>query len=457
MDWLGCISLLITALLLEAPQIHGSAVVRSLFAKAPATEAQGERTPQGEEPARLGVGQQQIYESVRRSILRKGLPATANHAIPSFGGTHCSRGFGCVYRDIARSHPAGVGAGEALQVGAGLSDMSVPNSQKEPCRGISCVASMFQPVNMEESTFLLDCGQLFQVVGGGLPGTDDERTIQDARNGVWKWCAKTNGVGEALCQVFDDLTAMALISHFNRTDVGDLNSVCSQVYSSIEAMKAAVVNLHLVPHTTGTAHPAVAALGGRKHVHDPTQEEQETKYYYDLGPEMPRVEVPGELFTHCRLMLRSVNLATWQTSHAIVDGLIHYCLSRGLTAAEAGELRQGEGVSGTPADCASMETYVQFSLRYDLDKPRAPIDTCKSFFTTAIYLQNYVNTFKHARAPPRVPPSRYLFTSVANEPSKKGEVDKAARDQQRRARGIWRRIRRMVKDVSRARKRFRLA
>lgn len=156
-----------------------------------------------------------------------------------FNGVFC-RGGACQYRVIPpitttfgpTPFPAGVVYG--------------PN-KREFCRGLGCIPGMGWPASIELDTFKLNCGHLFDDIGGGMKGNPTRRNMDDVKQSFLSWCTKRTGILEVgMCPAYSEVVVMAMAPSVNEASVGGSAEVCTGMYWFIAASKQAEIDMKLI-------------------------------------------------------------------------------------------------------------------------------------------------------------------------------------------------------------------
>lgn len=183
--------------------------------------------------------------------------------IPPSGGVFC-RGSACRYKNAAMG-VAGAAAHEAVTGGGGSSGgdrafgvagakvaaetalaigQDALLSQKEFCRGLTCVDGMGHPLDRSQETFVAQCAYLFK--NGGIAGSDAYRTVQHVYDSFGKICMPRVGAPEMpLCRAYADVVAAALAPELEENTVGSVEAICKQFHEFFIEVKQAQIDLML--------------------------------------------------------------------------------------------------------------------------------------------------------------------------------------------------------------------
>jgi len=293
-------------------------------------------------------------------------------AVPPLNGVYC-RGSACRYKNSAlgtigeaafkagQGQPSVNAAEEAAKAAMALGDDAFL-SQKEFCRGSTCVNGMGHPVDRTQATFVAQCGHLFKE--SGLQGTAAYRTIKHVHESFGNVCGPRVGYAEwPFCRAYGDVITAALSPELEESSVGGLPQICGNLFTFLMQMKQAQVDLELFEgsasppdlHSAGpdtqrgrkwakyvemnTAKPLdethakedIASLAAEKAGEADSQMsevDKDKKYEITMGSwdgSLKPLKAPKLQFDYCEAELTEVMRSQEMTASAVVQSVVDWC------------------------------------------------------------------------------------------------------------------------------------
>jgi len=292
--------------------------------------------------------------------------------VPPLNGVYC-RGSACRYKNSAlgtvgeAAFKAGQGlatvnaAEEAAKAALALGDDAFL-SQKEFCRGSTCVNGMGHPVDRTQATFVAQCSHLFEE--SGLQGTAAYRTIEHVHESFGNVCGPRVGYAEwPFCRAYGDVITAALSPELEESSVGGLPQICGNLFTFLMQIKQAQVDLQLFEgsatppdlHTAGpdtqrgrkwakyvemsTAKPLdethdkndITSLAAEKagEAHSQMSEvDNDKKYEVTMGSwdgSLKALKAPKLQFDYCEAELTEIMRSQEQSASAVVQSVVDWC------------------------------------------------------------------------------------------------------------------------------------
>jgi len=293
-------------------------------------------------------------------------------AVPPLNGVYC-RGSACRYKNSAlgtigeaafkagQGQPSVNAAEEAAKAAMALGDDAFL-SQKEFCRGSTCVNGMGHPVDRTQATFVAQCSHLFKE--SGLQGTAAYRTIKHVHESFGNVCGPRVGYAEwPFCRAYGDVITAALSPELEESSVGGLPQICGNLFTFLMQMKQAQVDLELFEgsasppdlHSAGpdtqrgrkwakyvemnTAKPLdethakedIASLAAEKAGEADSQMsevDKDKKYEITMGSwdgSLKPLKAPKLQFDYCEAELTEVMRSQEMTASAVVQSVVDWC------------------------------------------------------------------------------------------------------------------------------------
>eukprot|EP00929_Paragymnodinium_shiwhaense_P014593 TRINITY_DN122518_c0_g1_i1.p1 TRINITY_DN122518_c0_g1~~TRINITY_DN122518_c0_g1_i1.p1 ORF type:complete len:558 (-),score=100.32 TRINITY_DN122518_c0_g1_i1:105-1778(-) len=297
-----------------------------------------------------------------------------------YSGTYC-RGLGCAFRRSHIDMMAEMLAKQAMTTPSpfGMGSASGAGSPYF-CRGLGCPPKIAHPKDLAVGGFTKACAQLagYQAVPAA-PATDSDsinrlidgqatpaNTAPDAGTGFEAACGKAFPAEAPYCGAYADIlraaTAVAGLPPF-----ANAQQACGATYAFVGSAKEAEVHLELT----------LASLEGKVNITaDQPGSVPQSQTMYEVAPGsdvLPPVEVPGELFAHCKkTMSVIVKDAEPKNGPAYVRETKAYCDSKANAAPDvsAGPDAWRPDWKGS---CEGMEQLVGYALRESLELDSGPL------------------------------------------------------------------------------------
>jgi len=236
-------------------------------------------------------------------------------------------------------------------------------SQKEFCRGSTCVNGMGHPVDRTKATFVAQCGHLFKE--SGLKGTDAYRTIKHVYDSFGNICGPRVGYAEwTFCRAYGDVLTAALSPELEESSVGGLPQICGNLFTFLMQIKQAQVDLELFEGTTAppdlhTAGPetqrgrkwakyvemstpkplnethgkddigdATASMAAEEAHSQVMETDKDKKYEITMGSwdgSLKAVKAPKLQFDYCEREMTEIMMNQQQTSSGVVQLVVDWC------------------------------------------------------------------------------------------------------------------------------------
>jgi len=127
-----------------------------------------------------------------------------------------------------------------------------PPSNREFCRGLSCLPAMGMPTNPTMDKFRFDCAHLYNDVGK-MHGEEGSRDLNDVKKSFFTWCSgKFPPPLIGACDGLSDVLVMAMHSRVDAAHVGGVDEICTDTFLFIDFMRTAEIDLKLLPGTFPT-------------------------------------------------------------------------------------------------------------------------------------------------------------------------------------------------------------
>lgn len=197
----------------------------------------------------LAVDTPESFQNVQNYQIALPTPAPA-----AFNGVFC-RGGACQYR-VAPPPPTlpPPMTPPPLPIGGNML------SGREFCRGLSCIGGMGWPGDPALAAFNLNCIHLFNDVGGGLSGTDTDRTVAQVHDSFSNVCKKRVGILEVgACPTYANTFLAAVSSKVNNPTVGGAVEVCTDTYLWNLMFKQAEIDLKVTAAALPKGNSLLAA------------------------------------------------------------------------------------------------------------------------------------------------------------------------------------------------------
>lgn len=298
-------------------------------------------------------------------------------------GVYC-RGAACQYRpDVA-------GADAAQQAGVSkpvepFDDKSVSQqdlSQKEFCRGLSCVPGSGHLPDFGREQFVNHCVHLLADLGGGLQGDDESRGVVDVHNSVQQVCKSRVDIHEAdFCKDYAAVFVAALSPLYNEQTVGDARQVCSSTLYFMSLAKRAEVDLQLFDASPPQGGNSSSSPSGATALLAAGQVE-----IVPGSPDgvLPAVQVSSSLFSSCSKQLGAVTKGKAQSALKTVSMAKEWCgLQTIITSWDDVKGKKGQVHPEWNAEtCLGISQLMAFALREDMEsKSKMPAKkVCKNLF-----------------------------------------------------------------------------
>lgn len=159
----------------------------------------------------------------------------------AFNGVYC-RGGSCQYR-VAPLPPTAPPpmVPPPLPIGGNML------SGREFCRGLGCITGMGLPGDPALAAWNVKCVHLFNDIGGGLLGSDVDRTVAQVHDSFSKVCKKRVGILEVgACPTYANTFLGAEAAKVGQTTVGGTVEVCTDAHFWLLGFKQAEIDLKLV-------------------------------------------------------------------------------------------------------------------------------------------------------------------------------------------------------------------
>lgn len=138
-------------------------------------------------------------------------------------------------------------------------------SSMEFCRGLSCYGGMGFPGSAALASFNLNCAHLFNDVGGGLLGSDEDRSIAQVHDSFANnVCKKRVGILEVgACPTYAQTFVGAESPKVDKATVGSMMEVCTDTYWWIVGFKQAEIDLKVTAAALPKSPSLIAGAWGR--------------------------------------------------------------------------------------------------------------------------------------------------------------------------------------------------
>lgn len=264
-------------------------------------------------------------------------------------------------------------------------------SQKEFCRGLTCVDGMGKPLDRSKETFVAQCAYLFK--NGGIEGSDAYRTVKHVYDSFGKICMPRVGAPEMpLCQAYADVVAAALAPELGEQTVGSVEAICGNLNQFFLEVKQAQIDLMLFqgsvksdekldPAEVGptsergtrwanyvkesTPIPLPGQDDESEKITGPTKSSPE-KYKITMPSwdnALPAVTIPRPLFDHCEAQMTEIMASKTQPANRAAQLTVDWCSFLST---------QGTRPDWTDRTCRSFGKLMGLALRNIPDVP--PMD-----------------------------------------------------------------------------------
>jgi len=320
-------------------------------------------------------------------------------------------------------------------------------SGHEFCRGMGCVSAMGVPHDSALASFNVNCSHLFNDVGGGLLGSDADRSVPQVHSSFQHVCERRVGPLEAgACPTYANTLVGAVSSKVDKPTVGSTTEVCTDLYVWLISFKQAEIDLKLTSAAlpkgssllagdlnrfgTGGVGPDsprgrkwqqyVMQQGLPKYVQNPPSDihgknvVKQSSTQYQIAPgsldgTVPPVEVSGNLFSYCTNQFSEIMLGFAQTAPATVKLTKSWCAWQASVSSWVDKVQEYGHPDWSHRSCSGMEILVAFALQDRLADHKGGLSSqqvCKEIFLSIDSVHRTEGIVKEAwqsslRGPPR--------------------------------------------------------